>query len=124
MTGSGVGKKLRQIEGLTDWPRSICAAEFREVSDMRTARQLSIVALTILFAAVALVAGERAIAVVIAPNSGNAAPLSPRETSIVPQPALSSPWPAPTNRRGPERAEHEKTFAWLLLLLKEHRGAR
>jgi hypothetical protein len=123
LTGSGVGKKLRQIEGLTDWPRSICAAEFREVSDMRTARQLSIVALTILFAAVALVAGERAIAVVIAPNSGNAAPLSPRETSIVTQPAPSSPWPAPT-RRDPERAEHEKTFAWLLLLLKEHRGAR
>jgi hypothetical protein len=90
---------------------------------MRTARQLSIVALTILFAAVALVAGERAIAVVIAPNSGNAAPLSPRETSIVTQPAPSSPWPAPT-RRDPERAEHEKTFAWLLLLLKEHRGAR
>jgi len=123
LTGSGVGKKLRQIEGLTDWPRSICAAEFREVSDMRTARQLSIIALTILFAAVALVAGERAIAVVIAPNSGNAAPLSPRETSIVTQPAPSSPWPAPT-RRDPERAEHEKTFAWLLLLLKEHRGAR
>lgn len=123
MTGSGVGKKLRQIEGLTDWPRSICAAEFREVSDMRTARQLSIIALTILFAAVALVAGERAIAVVIAPNSGNAAPLSPRETSIVTQPAPSSPWPAPT-RRDPERAEHEKTFAWLLLFLKEHRGAR
>ena len=123
MTGSGVGKKLRQIEGLTDWPRSICAAEFREVSDMRTARQLSIVALTILFAAVALVAGERAIAVVIAPNSGNAASLSPRETSIVTQPAPSSPWPAHT-RRDPERAEHEKTFAWLLLLLKEHRGAR
>ena len=62
---------------------------------MRTARRLSIVALTILFATVALVAGERAIAVVIAPNSGNAAPLSPRETSIVPQPALSSHGPPP-----------------------------
>ena len=25
---------------------------------------------------------------------------------------------------GPERTEREKTFAWLLLLLKEHRSAR
>ena len=92
---------------------------------MRTARRLSIIALTVLFAAVALAAGERATALVVAPYSGDAALLSPGGTSSFTQAPLASPWPSPAQSpAGPEQAEREKTFAWLILLLKNHSGAR
>ena len=84
---------------------------------MRTVGRLSIIALTVIIAAAALTAGERAIAL--------NAPVAPRETSVSPAAALFPPWPeAEQAAAEPDQAERQKTFAWLLLLLKEHRGAR
>ena len=87
---------------------------------MHTVGRLSIIALIVIIAAGALAAGERAIAL-----NAPAAPVAPRETSVSPRTPLSSPWPAPDpSAAAPAEAERQKTFAWLLLLLKEHRGAR
>jgi len=87
---------------------------------MHTVGRLSIIALIVIIAAGALAAGERAIAL-----NAPAAPVAARETSVSPRTPLSSPWPAPDpSAAAPAEAERQKTFAWLLLLLKEHRGAR
>jgi hypothetical protein len=87
---------------------------------MRTVGRLSIIALTVIIAAATLAAGERAITL-----NGPAAPVAPRETSVSPRTPLSSPWPDPDQSAAePDQAEQRKTFAWLLLLLKDHRGAR
>jgi hypothetical protein len=94
---------------------------------MSTARRLLIIALTVLFAAVALPAGERAAALLTAPQVGSddVAPPAPRETPPSTRVRLTSPWrDSEETLSGPERAEREKTLAWLLLLLKEHRSAR
>ena len=87
---------------------------------MRTVGRLSIIALTVIIAAAAVAAGER----VIALNSP-AAPAALPETAVSPRAPLSSPRLAPEQSAAePDQAERQKTFAWLLLLLKEHRGAR
>jgi hypothetical protein len=87
---------------------------------MPTVGRLSIIALTVLFVAVALAAGERATAL-----NGVAVPVAPRETSLSPRTPLFPPWPDPDQSASePDQAERGKAFAWLLLLLKEHRGAR
>jgi hypothetical protein len=94
---------------------------------MSTARRLSIIALTVLFAAVGLHAGERATALVTAPQVGSTdvAPPPPRERPPSTRVRLKSPWGDPEETlSGPERLEREKTLAWLLLLLKEPRRAR
>ena len=84
---------------------------------MRTVGRLSIIALTVIIAAAALAAGERA--------NAPAAPVAVRETSVSPAATLFPPWPDPEQSAAePNPAERQKTFAWLLLLLKEHRGAR
>ena len=92
---------------------------------MRTTRRLSLIALSLLLAAVALAAGERATALVIAPHDTAPAPLALHEIAVAPPARLTSPRaaaaPAPSRL---DQAEREKTFAWLLLLLKEQRGAR
>jgi hypothetical protein len=91
---------------------------------MRSLRRLSIIALTVLFAAVGLAAGERA-TVLVRPPLSEAAPLTPRETSITTRSLMSSPWLDPDRSSDePGQAERAKTFAWLLLLLKEQRSAR
>jgi hypothetical protein len=90
---------------------------------MRTALRLSILGLMLAFAAMALAAGARP-TTEAAPQARTETPIAPAETageSI----SLSSPWPrAKQSAPGPEQAEREKTFAWLILLLKEHRSAR
>jgi hypothetical protein len=87
---------------------------------MRSVGRLSIIALTVIIAAAALAAGERAIAL-----NAPAAPTAPRETAVRPPAALPSPWPAPNQSASePDQAARQKTFAWLLLLLKEQRAAR
>jgi len=91
---------------------------------MRNLRRLSIIVLTVLFAAVGLAAGERATALV-RPSPSEAAPLAPRATSITTRTLLYSPWLDPDRSSDePGQAERAKTFAWLLLLLKEQRSAR
>jgi len=91
---------------------------------MRTVGRLSIIALIVIIAA-ALAAGERATALVNAPPSGAVTPIAPRETSISTRSLLASPWQdSDKSSAEPDQAERQKTFAWLLLLLKEHRGAR
>ena len=91
---------------------------------MRTACRLSILALTLLFVAVALVAETREITREVTPRAGRRTPLAPEETSRDQNVRLSSPWSnVDRSISGREKAEREKTFAWLLLLLKEHRGA-
>ena len=83
---------------------------------MHTVGRLSILALAVIIAASALAAGERAIAL-------NAPAV--RETSVSPAATLFPPWPeAEQSAAELNQAERQKTFAWLLLLLKEHRGAR
>ena len=94
---------------------------------MSAARRLSIIALTVLFAAVALHAEERATALVTTPQVGGArvAPPPPRETAPSPRALLKSPWRvADETLSGSQHGEREKTLAWLLLLLKEQQGAR
>jgi hypothetical protein len=92
---------------------------------MRTVGRLSLIALIVLFVAVALAAGERATALVNAPPSVALTPNAPRETSISTRTLLASPWQDPNKSVAePEKAERDKTLAWLLLLLKEHRSAR
>ena len=91
---------------------------------MRSVRRLSFVALTSILAAVGLAAGDRATALVAAPPSV-AAPLAPRETPITTRTAPASPRLDPDRSSGEQgRVERAKTFAWFLLLVKEHRGAR
>ena len=91
---------------------------------MLTARRLSILALTLGFAALALAAGERP-SLAAAPQAKAETPIAPGEPSAGEQLSLSSPWPrAHQAARAPEQAEREKTFAWLILLLKEQRSAR
>ena len=91
---------------------------------MLTARRLSILALTLALAAVALAAGERPTLAASAQAKAET-PIAPGEPSAGEQLSLSSPWPrghqaAPAR----EQAEREKTFAWLILHLKEQRSAR
>ena len=87
---------------------------------MRSVGRLSIIALTVIIAAVALAAGERAIAL-----NTPAAPTASSETAVRTRAPLPSPWPAPTqSATEPDQAARQKTFAWLLLLLKEQRAAR
>ena len=91
---------------------------------MRTARRLVILALTLAFVATALAAGQRP-TTEAAPQAKAAALFAPAETSGSESISFSSPWPrAKQAAPGPEQAEREKTFAWLILLLKEHRSAR
>jgi len=92
---------------------------------MRTAGRLTIIALIVIIAAAALAAGERATALVSAPPSGATTPIAPHETSISTRTLLASPWQdAAESAAEPDKAERDKIFAWLLLLLKEHRSAR
>jgi hypothetical protein len=87
---------------------------------MCTVGRLSIIALTVIIAAAALAAGERAIAL-----NAPAASVAARETSVTAAAPLFPPWPDPEQSAAePSQAERQKTFAWLLLLLKDHRGAR
>jgi hypothetical protein len=87
---------------------------------MRTVGRLSIIALAVIIAAAALAAGGRE----VAPDAP-AVPVATREASVSPRAQLSSPWPAPDQSAAePDQAVRQKTFAWLLLLLKEHRSAR
>jgi hypothetical protein len=93
---------------------------------MRTAGNLSILVLTLLFVALALVAETREITREITPRAGVAAPLASDETS---SDQNVRPFPRPGRTVDPsisgrDEAEGEKIFAWLLLLLKERRGAR
>ena len=91
---------------------------------MRTVGRLFIIALTLLFAAVALAAGERKSEFVIAQHSG-AVIAAPPETSVRARPPLSSQPDPDQPSAEPTQVERErKMFAWLLLLLKEHRAAR
>ena len=92
---------------------------------MRTAGRLSIIALIVLFAAVALAAGERATAFVSVPPRVAVTPIPLRESSISTRSLLASPWQDPDKPAAePDKAERDKTLAWLLLLLKEQRSAR
>jgi hypothetical protein len=92
---------------------------------MRTVGRLSVIALIVLLAAVALAAGERATALVNALPSVAVTPIAPREASISTRSLLASPWQDPDRSAAePEKAERDKTLAWLLLLLKEQRSAR
>jgi hypothetical protein len=77
------------------------------------------------FVAVVVAAGERPSGAAT-PQAKVAAPSAPAETSVGESITLSSPWPrANRSAPGPEQAEREtKTFAWLILLLKENRSAR
>ena len=87
---------------------------------MRTVGKLSIIALTVIIAATALAAGERATAL-----NAPAAPAAPHETAVSPVAPIFPPWPDPNpSAAEPNQAERQKTFAWLLLLLKEQRAAR
>jgi hypothetical protein len=88
---------------------------------VHTVGRLSTIALTVIIAAAALVAGGRA--VTLAPESGAAAPVAPRE-SVSPRVPPSAPRRDADQHSASDQAERQKTFAWLLLLLKEHRGAR
>ena len=91
---------------------------------MRTVGRLSIIALTVIIAAAALAAGERASAARSPRAASRCA--APRETSVTRPPLRYSPrGRIPTSLR-PSRArlERQKMFAWLLLLLKDHRAAR
>ena len=91
---------------------------------MRTARRLSMLVLSLAIVAVALAAGERP-APAATPQAKVAAPRASAETSVDEPISLSSPWPRTHQAApGPQQAEREKTFAWLILLLKEHRNAR
>ena len=88
---------------------------------MRTVRRLSILALALLFVAVALVAQTRE----ITSHTGLATPPAPEETSSDQNVRPSSPWSnVDRSISGRDKAEREKTLAWLLLLMKEYRGAR
>jgi hypothetical protein len=90
---------------------------------MRSTLRLSILALMLAFAAMALAAGARP-TTEAAPQAMTVAPIAPAEP-VGESTSLSSPWPrAKQSAPGPEQAEREKTFAWLILLLKEHRSAR
>jgi hypothetical protein len=92
---------------------------------MRAALRLSILALTLLFVAVALAAETREITREVTPRAGRPTPLAPEETSSDQDVRLSSPWSnVDRSISGRDKAEREKAFAWLLLLLKERRGAR
>jgi hypothetical protein len=92
---------------------------------MRSARRVSIIALMALFAAVALAAGERATGRAIAPDDGAAAPVAVREVSVDRQVPLPAPWADPDQSSSArDQGERNKTLAWLLLLLKEHRSVR
>ena len=91
---------------------------------MLTARRLSILALTLALAAVALAAVERP-TLAASPQAKAETPIAPGEPSADEQLSLSSPWPRVHQpARAPEQAEREKTFAWLILLLKDQRSAR
>ena len=97
---------------------------------MRSIRRLSLVALMVVLAVVGLAGERRAIAEdqatapLIAPPS-EAAPLVPRETSITTRALLASPWLDPDRSSDePGQGERAKTFAWLVLLFREQRGAR
>jgi hypothetical protein len=92
---------------------------------MRTARRLSILALTLAFVAVAVAAGERP-SRAATPQAEVAAPMTRAETSVGEPISLSSLWPhAKQSAPGSEQADREKKiFAWLILLLKENRTAR
>jgi hypothetical protein len=90
---------------------------------MHTALRLSILGLTLAFAAMALAAGQRP-TTEAAPQAKIVSPIAPAETVGEPI-SLSSPWPRTKQPApGPAQAEREKTFAWLILLLKEQRAAR
>jgi hypothetical protein len=82
---------------------------------MSTVARLFLIALTVVMAA-ALVTGVREIT--LAPEIEAAAPVASREI-VSPRPPLSSSAQAESSQD-----ERQKTLAWLLLLLKEHRGAR
>jgi hypothetical protein len=91
---------------------------------MRTARRLSILVLSLAIVAVVLAAGERP-SRAATPQAKVAAPVAPAETSVGEPISLSSPWPhTKLSAPRPEQTEREKTFAWLILLLKEHRSTR
>jgi hypothetical protein len=86
---------------------------------MGTLGRLSIIAVPVLIAAAALAAGHREIAL-----NTHAEPVAPREASFSPRAPLAPPRPAPDQSAAePDEAQRQKTFAWLLLLLKD-RGAR
>jgi hypothetical protein len=90
---------------------------------MHTGLRLSVLALILAFAAMALAAGARPTTEAALP-ARTVAQIAPAET-VGESISLSSPWPrANQPAPGPEQAEREKTFAWLILLLKEHRSAR
>ena len=90
---------------------------------MRAALRLSILALTLLFVTVALAAETREITREVTPSA--LLRLPPEETSSGQNVRLSSPWSnVDRSISGRDKAEREKAFAWLLLLLKERRGAR
>ena len=92
---------------------------------MRTARRLSAILVTTLFAVLASPAGDDARTRVAAAHD-EAAPPSPRDgVSIEPRAQVRSPWAHGYHSQASrDHAERDKTFAWLLLLLREHRGAR
>jgi hypothetical protein len=99
--------------------------EYRESSPMRPACRLSILDLTLLFVTVALAAETREITREVRPRAERPTPLAPEETSSGQNVRLSSPRSnVDRSISGRDKAEREKTFAWLLRLLKERRGAR
>ena len=106
-------------------PRRIRAAEYREVSDMRTVGRLFIIASDALSRRWHSAARERESEIVIAQHQRSRIDRRrlPRHPSA---PALRYP-PGRTPTSHPPslpRSERErKMFAWLLLLLKEHRAA-
>jgi hypothetical protein len=91
---------------------------------MPIARDATILALTLLFIAVALVAETRETTREIPPRAGLAAPLAAKETSSE---RNIRPFSRSSNLEWSVSArdeEREKTLAWVLLLMKEHRSAR
>jgi hypothetical protein len=93
-------------------------------SAMSIPRDATILALTLLFIAVALTAETRETTREIPARAVLAAPLAAKETSsdrnIRPFSRASNlEWSVSSRDE-----EREKTLAWVLLLIKEHRGAR
>ena len=91
---------------------------------MRIARDATIIALTLLFIAVALTAETREATREIPAHTGLTAPLPAKETSID---RNIRPFSRASNLEwsvSSRDEEREKTLAWVLLLIKEHRGAR
>jgi len=94
---------------------------------MRCARRLSAIVMTALCCtAVPSPAGERASRLVAAPHEAAQAPYPGNGTPIEPPRAdVRSPADhAHQSQASRAHAERDKTFAWLLLLLKDRRGAR